>query len=336
MNYKTAYGFLINKYDAKDIKFLGAGSDSFAFKVHDQVYRFPKTNKNIYQKEADVCRVIKKDISVEIPEIEIHQEGDVSYAVHKMLMGGNWSWHKFSFKPRKQQKLAKSCAKFLAQLHSVDVPALVKAVPELKQNVPYMKFKDVEQYFIPYLSPRHMKAFKKNYEKIINQKIAGKDMVLVHFGLKGPNSVVNPDGSLRGVFDFCNCGIYERSRDLVTLALSKNKPLYRTFLSEYKKLSGAKVSRKRIMDLAKIEFLWAKRWLREGKIHPLGDRFLKSNITNALAHFYGVPKFMRWWLALRISMHEFLYLEKQRAAQEKQSDMIKIEPPVSTVGTKQV
>lgn len=263
---------------------------------------------------------------MEVPEVNIIDDGETFYAVHKMLTGGNWSWHKFNFRPCKQRALAKSCAKFLAELHSVDVTNLIKAVPELKKTTPYMQFDSVEKYFEPYLNPRQIKSFKGHYEKIAGQKVNENDQVLIHFGLKGPNSVVNPDGSLKGVFDFCNCGIYERGRDLVTLALSKNKSLYRTFLSEYKKLSGVKVDKKRILDLAKIEFLWEKRWIRDGQMCPPNARFLKSNIVNALSHFYGLPKLMRWGLSLRISIHEFLYLEKQRAMEEmKQAEIEEME-----------
>lgn len=297
MSFEKANDFLAGKYGAENVKYIGAGSDSWAFKVEDKVFRFPKKDTAIYHKEAIVCNAIKKYISIEIPNIKIHDNKGLFFVEHKMLTGERWSWHKFSYKPAKQRRLAKSCASFLAQLHSIDTADLVQAVPDLTEIIPYIDFVDVEQYFAKFLTPRQMKIFKTNYEQIINYRVPESDKVLVHMGLKGPNSVIHKDGRLKGVFDFCNCGIYERGRDLVTFALSNNRKLYKIFLEHYCQETCTAVDKKRIMDLAKIEFLWKKRWLSNGEIRPLGDRFLKSNIVNAMAYFTGTPKF---WIKLQM------------------------------------
>ncbi len=294
--------FLSDKFPGQKVSFIGSGSDSVAFKVGTRIFRFSFRGSAIYQKEAAICDYIRPYISVPIPKIEVNPDSNPPYAAHEMIMGEKWSWHKYSWHPRRQKNLARSYAEFMAQLHSVDITGLTKAVPQLRENAPYIEFKKVEKYFAPYLSQRQIKFFEKHYNRIVNAPIATKDMVLVHLGVKGVNSVVDANGNLCGVFDFCNCGIYERSRDFVLMSLSRNRALYRDFRKHYNRISGIKISRARVTDLKAIEFLWEKRWVCDGVMYPMSGRFFKKNIATALVRFHKLPRFFEWFVFAQMSI----------------------------------
>lgn len=296
--------FLEKVYPGQKVKFLGHGSDSMAFRVDGRVFRFSDKDISIYAKEAAVCQFLRDYITCEIPDIEIVSRDGFQYAVHKMLTGDAWSWHKFSFSPARQRNLARSAARFLGQLHGVNTDDLIRAVPAVRDSVPYIDFDLVEPYLARFMTAHQMRRFRRIYNQIVNAPVNPTDMVLVHLGLKGANSVIFPDGNLKGVFDFGNCGIYERGRDLVLFSLSRNRRLYNEFLREYQKVTGVRISRRRIRDLALVEFLWAKRWYVDGVFTPLGPRATRRNVCMVLMRFYHLPEFMKPVVRLFMKMHE--------------------------------
>lgn len=295
--------FLEKNYPNEKIKYLGQGSDSDAFRVGTRVFRFTSKNISIYAKDADICHFVQPYVDVQVPDIQIVHRDGFQYAVHEMLMGDSWSWHKFQFSPARQRNLARSAAQFLAQLHSIDTDALVRAVPALRQGVPYIDFDVVVAHLRPFMTARQLRRFREMYNRVVNAPVAKSDMVLVHMGLKGANSVVYPDGRLKGVFDFCNCGIYERGRDLVLFSLSRNKRLYNQFLREYQKLTGVRVSRKHIRELALIEFLWAKRWYIGDVFAPMGANIVARNVGQVLMYFYHLPEITKPLVRVFMKIH---------------------------------
>lgn len=288
--------FLQKKFPNQEIIFIGSGSDSTAFRVGDYVIRIPHNNKNIklYLHEESVCRAIKKFIHFDIPDITVHND-KILWIQHKMVTGQKWSWHKFMWQPRKQRNLGKSLAHFMAELHSKKVCNAIKKAENIqKYKYVYMPFDKVSPYLQKVLCPKQLEYFRRHYEEIISKPVPASDMVLCHLGIKGPNSVVDSNGNLTGVFDFCNAGIYERWRDMVLIYLMAGRGLYNTFCREYKKLTGIKVDTKRISDLTVIEFLWAKRWYQNDKFAPLGQAFVDKNTATAMAHFHKLPKITQW------------------------------------------
>ena len=288
--------FLHKKYPNQEIKFIGAGSDSDAFRAGDCIICIPhnKNNIDLYLHEAAVCKAIKKFINFDIPEITVHKDKFL-WIEHKIVDGKNWSWHKFMFHPKKQKNLATSLARFMAELHSENVRDAVKKAKNIKKyKYVYMPYNQVSPFLAKILRPHQLEFFREHYKKIVSHRVPKRDEVLCHLGIKGPNSVVDDKGNLTGVFDFCNAGIYERWRDMVLIYLFASRHLYKTFCREYKKLTGITVDTKRVSDLTVIEYLWAKRWYKNDKLCPLNQRFIARNTAAAMAHFHKLPKFMKW------------------------------------------
>lgn len=295
--------FLEKKFPGNTAKCVGAGTDSTAYKVGTKICRFPHRDPDIYRVEATLCDFIRPNISLRIPSIDVVTDGEYTFAVHEMITGGKWSWHRFSWQPRRQRNLIRSYARFLAQLHSVDVDGLQRAAPSLKEHIPYCDFDEIADYMARFMTPGMLQRFRKNYERIIGAPLDKRDIVFIHMGLKGANSVVADDGTLCGVFDFCNGGVYERGRDFVLTYLGRNRKMFRGVLREYGRLTGRAPSADRVIDLAMIEFLWRRRIFPDGKFAPRDDYFIMKNIAVALARFYHLPRPFYWLIYARMKMH---------------------------------
>lgn len=294
---------LQDRFPGEKVRYVGAGTDSTAYKVGTKICRFPHRNADLYRIESALCDFIRPNISVPIPCVDVITDGDYTFAMHEMITGGKWSWHKFSWHPRHQRNLIRSYAKFLAELHGVDACALQRTVPALKEHVPYCDFDEISDYMARFMPQKMLRHFRKNYERIIGAPVDKKDIVFVHMGLKGANSVVADDGTLCGVFDFCSGGVYERGRDFVLTYLGRNKKMFRGVLREYGCLTGRAPSVDRIKDLAVIEFLWRRRMFPLGKFAPRDDYFIMKNIAVALARFYHLPGPFYWLMYARMKMH---------------------------------
>lgn len=316
MDNQKILNIIIKYFKTTDIKFLGSGSDSQAFRVRQDgknlVVRFSYRDVSQYKKEADVCDFIRPYISVKIPKIHITRVRGYFFAAHEMIAGNSWSWHKFMFQPRKQRQLADSMAKFMVQLHSIDCAALKKAVPVMggAENIPYVNFDDMRPFFSMFMSTRRLNFFAKHYNRIINAPTEPTDLSLIHMGIKGVNSVVNDNGELCGVFDFGNCGIYERWREFAMMWLCRNRAFFRQLLKSYQKYSGIKPKRARIKDLAVIEFMWEKRRKSNGEVIVGRYHFVKRNISAALARFYHLPRWAHWIIYMQLSWHQYRMQKK--------------------------
>lgn len=291
--------FLKEKYGAENVKFLGQGSDSGAYRVGEYVFRFTNHGHKLYEREAQICDFLRSYISCPIPNIEISSENGSVCAVHKMLQGCKWSWHRFQFQPRKQRKLAKSSAQFLAQLHSVPVDDIRRRVPDI-DAFGYIDFDLVRSAISHYVSGRLVRFFERNYRRVISDARAKSDLAVVHLGFKGANSVCRPDGTLCGGYDFGNCGIYERSREMIPILMGGNRALYRAIRREYKKLTGITIDTRRVRDLAELEFMSEKRWEIHGSAaHMANTIFLQRRLAAAILHFAHLPRFVLRPLLLR-------------------------------------
>ena len=163
--------FLRKKYPSREIKFIGSGSDSTAFRIGDIVVRVPHTENNIglYLHEESVCKAIKKFIDFDIPNITVHQD-DILWIEHKIVDGKKWSWHKFMFHPKKQKNLGISLARFMAQLHSKKASDAIKKAKNIqKYKYVYMPYEQVLPYLSNIIRPKQLEFFRKHYEEIVSK-----------------------------------------------------------------------------------------------------------------------------------------------------------------------
>lgn len=298
MTIEQTINYLSKKYATTNIKHIGGGSDSQAFVLDNEyIIRFLTNKNNVYENEKQICDFISQYISIETPRIEIVKSDGYTFSKHKMIKGNAWSWHSFTFNHKKQQNLANSLAKFMAELHSIPVKDLQNNI----QNSPYMDIEKIIPYISPNLTKHQLEFFTKKYDQIINKTPNKSDMVLCHLGIKNANSVVDDSGALCGIFDFGNCGIYERWRDLAVIYSFRNYRLYKAVARAYTKYTGIKVDHKRVADLAYFEWLSKKRWYNKDKFTPRKD--YSKVLASTFGHFYKLP-----WIIHRTILFEIISL----------------------------
>ena len=83
-----------------------------------------------------------------------------------------------------------------------------------------------------------------------------------------------------------------------------NAQLYKQVLREYQARTGLRPNRRRIRELALIEFLWAKRWYVGDTLIPLKPHAVRRNVGLVLMYFWHVPEFMKPIVRLMINIRE--------------------------------
>ena len=300
--------FLDSVADGAAVRYIGSGTDSDAYAVGEYVYRFPHNVATFaqYSREAQICDFARSAVSVALPKIEVGKQDGFMYSKHKMIIGKKWRWHMFSFHPIKQARLADSIARFLSELHSVDVSGFSQKVRGA-DNFQYVDINKIIPKIKPFLGARALRNFVKKYNSIVKASVPASDMVLCHMGLKGLNSVIDRDGRLVGVFDFGNAGVHERWRDLGVIFTGKNMRLYKMVRRRYCKYTGVAYRRHRIEDLASVEHFAEKRWLNpDGSLRDLPDERTKKYLAHARALFCHMPMWFRRVLYQTMSLHAWL------------------------------
>jgi len=107
------------------------GWGSYAFSVGEYIVRVPKKYIGGYQKEEKVLCFLKDKVSVEIPEVKVIVNDDLSYAIHKKIEGKNWNIKTYNaLSPESQDLFCQDIASFFAELHQIsvnDVAPLLKS-----------------------------------------------------------------------------------------------------------------------------------------------------------------------------------------------------------------
>lgn len=309
MSKKEEQEYLVKHHPGKEVKFLGSGTDSNAFRVDNFVYRFPH-NKAVavqYEREAAICDYIRPSLSVEVPKIEVCSESGLVYAKHKMIMGRAWDWWMFALHPIKQRNLADGLAQFFAQLHGCDLSASFRK-RICADNFEYINLNDILPQISPFLSKWQLRFLTKKINKALNASVPESDMVLCHMGIKGCNSVVDENGNLIGVFDFGNAGIHERWRDFVLLFNGQNTHLYKMVLRRYSKYTGIKYNCHRIRELAGIERFIYKRWFnQDGTIAPMPAYRVKRYLSHVMVFFMHLPPWTRTLIRMEMTIRAYFH-----------------------------
>ena len=83
-----------------------------------------------------------------------------------------------------------------------------------------------------------------------------------------------------------------------------NARLYKQVLREYQARTGLRPNRRRIRELALIEFLWTKRWYVGDTLIPLKPHAVRRNVGLVLMYFWHVPEFMKPIVRFMINIRE--------------------------------
>ncbi len=249
---ETLLRFLSATFPNETITHVGAGWTSVAFQVGDYIVRIPRKDTEKYIKEVIVCDEIRDMVGVELPHITVVNDTEYPYSIHKKMIGNMWnSRYVTALDTDTKRLLANDCATFLASIHSINPDDLIKKAKSCGidiscQKITQTDFSELAVYLKPYFSDDEMAALKKLYNESICQN--SPDMVFCHNDFSGSNCIIGDNNRLIGVFDWGNCGIYERSREFMRLYFYEHE-FFDMVCAKYEQITGVHIDKNRLRQL---------------------------------------------------------------------------------------
>ncbi len=254
---KELSDFLVNEFPQERVKHFGEGCSTAAFKVGDKIVRFPhdKNNQNVingYKREAEICAFLKGKVSFPIPEITVFEKDGFAYASHKIIKGNTWGMHCISaIFFEKHRPLARDIAKFLSELHAIDIVEAQRLVP-IRHNR-FETFDVIREIIRERCFDEQLSQVEKCYNEarsLSNHAASGNiDYVLSHGDFSGRNTLIDKNNRLAGVIDFGQLAIAERITDFCLFYRGNNKKFVEEIIAEYKKFTGVEVDINRVAQL---------------------------------------------------------------------------------------
>ena len=172
----------IEKYIKIDkIDFIGRGEDSEAFCVNNEfVFKFPK-HKNAndcLRNEILLLKQLQNTFEIEIPNVIYEGEftidhNNFAFFASKKLKGKNLTKKDFlSLEPDKQEKAAKTIAKFLKTLHSINKEKTEKDLVLLHGDfsLDHVLFQNGEVSGILDFADCHIGNYEKDFEYLLDDE----------------------------------------------------------------------------------------------------------------------------------------------------------------------
>lgn len=217
--------------NVENISIIGEGLDSVAYLVNDE-YIFKKSKHQEaamnLKKEVAVLKYLEDKLSLDIPKILYYDEEN-SICGYKRIEGTILTPEIYSkMNQSEQNNLANSIAKFLTELHSLDLPLIddleLDVIDDYKSD--YENLKEVVYDKLPESTQIYLdNLFSKiiNDERIINYKRS-----LCHNDLSCNHLIIN-DNKLTGIIDFGDVAITDTDKDFVYLLEESDEELGRDF-----------------------------------------------------------------------------------------------------------
>ncbi|MCL2629640.1 MAG: aminoglycoside phosphotransferase family protein [Alphaproteobacteria bacterium] len=277
MNKETIEIFLAREFPNYNIEFIGQGWWSLAFRVENSIFRFPKDVRmgiEIYEFEQYATDFIRDKISFQVPAIEIVKGTEYTYGKHKRIAGDTWYDSDFvkGLPSGTYNNLVKSCAKFMHELHQINIAEAQEHIPKLGQvkflEVPFDALnKGLQGHF----SADEIKTIYAKYERFKSRE--AKDLVLLHRDFQGSNSVMDKDGNIVGVFDWANFHIGERANEFYKFFKPGLEKFLDDLIDAYESISGIRADIERIKEIIFINTVCDVFWLNDYEsLAPLKDK----------------------------------------------------------------
>ncbi len=285
----TLVKFLNTSFPNDDVTHVGAGWTSVAFQVGDRIVRIPRKNIDKYVKEAAVCDEIRNVVDVELPHITVVTDAKYQYSIHKKMIGKTWSSrYVSSLDDSSKELLADDCATFLAKIHGLKIDDLINKaklqnIDLCCEKITEKKFCELVPYLSPYFSDTEMSALEKLYNESLCEKTP--DMVFCHNDFSGNNCILDDNNRLIGVFDWGNCGIYERTREFIRLYFYEQK-FFDMVCDKYEQKTGIPVDKNRLRQMNIVDTVNLVYSLNtRPELKPIKESELESWIIPTIAKF---------------------------------------------------
>ncbi len=234
----------------KSIKIIPHGWDNIVAEINNEyIFRFPRDAGYKFDKEIHILRILKKNITLPIPEIKFIGK-KVKYMAYKKIHGVHLTFKLYkSFTAKQKKSLVKDIANFLAELHALFKEQTAQSLG-VKIELPYRNDK---KYLcvIAKIENTKLNEFAQQIfqeiKKIQKQKLK---ITLLHNDLHLENFVINQKTKkISGIFDFGDVSLGDINLEFYSLF---NAPwLIVDVMKIYEKITKEKLSMKRIITYAK-------------------------------------------------------------------------------------
>lgn len=245
----------LKKYFPKqNVHFIGEGWSSLAYVAGNKIVRIPKKGIGRYQQEQQTLKLIKKYVSVAVPQTEIIETPELTFIQHTKIEGNAWSESSFQkLNNEQKQKFADDIARFFTELHSIPLMEAQSIFLDSNHN-----FTPLEADLQIYELKNEQIAFMKELQNL--KKDWCQEQVLLHTDFYPDNCVVNDSHRLCGVFDFADAKIGDSHVDFRRLYRLFGNSLYDIVVASYEKQSGKNINKKKVQFLTELEAISVMRY----------------------------------------------------------------------------
>ena len=206
-----------------DIKFIGEGYDSKAYIVNNEYVfkiKFSNNEKKGYEKEKAIYDFLNKHLktNIKVPNIEYsYINDDISILGYKEIKGDSLSPKLYKYLSKKEQELLKQdIAKFLKEMHSLDISEISDYKIDNKQNV-LEEYELLRDTIYDSLSDKEKKYIESFMERLNTTTIFEGKKCLCHNDFSCNHLLLDENNRLCGIIDFGDSGIIDAYCDFVYL-----------------------------------------------------------------------------------------------------------------------
>jgi aminoglycoside 2''-phosphotransferase len=206
----------------KSARLVATGFDHDVIILDNQtVFRFPKKrdSKLLLKGEIGLLRILTERLSIAVPNYHFVSK-DYTCTAYSMIEGIELNRRNFSkLSEGQQHQLARQMAKFLSELHSVNLNDISHFKVRERYTAKELRVlhKDAEKKLRSVLPAKDWGALEEYFFTLAEIFSQTPNKVLVHGDFSGDNMVIGCDGKLTGVIDFADRAIYDPAFDFLFL-----------------------------------------------------------------------------------------------------------------------
>ena len=274
-------------FPSSNIVFEGEGWGSTAFAIDDKIIRVPRGENSYdgYKKEEELLKFLKNKISFEIPEIKIEYE-PFFYSTHKKIEGLKWDITSFNLLNEREKDLfCEDIALFFAEIHSIDLNELQKEgnLKNYSKKNENFSYREVEESLKNNFTEIEIQKFYELYLKIKKTN----DYALIHCDFYGGNSLIDENHRLKGVFDFGNSTVDDRTLDFLSLFYEDYFDLLDKVIKSYEINTNSRIDKNKIKSLKEFNVVGSLVYLAK---NPLLKETKKEEWEEGIASIKNIIK----------------------------------------------
>lgn len=211
-------------FEIESIKKIGEGENSKAFILNNElIFRFPKSEeiKKSFKIEIAVLLKIKSFLNLDIPESDFISK-ETGFIGHRLISGESLTPEIYNTLEKETQlKIQKALAKFLSQLHKIDLHLLLDCgLPVMNYYEEYSdNFERAKELIFPGIPARNRKIISDLFKSYLTNKQNFKHIPrLIHNDFSSDHILFeNSVKKLTGIIDFGDAAIGDPDYDFMYL-----------------------------------------------------------------------------------------------------------------------